>query len=400
MTKLNVLVVEDGQGDCILLGNELRAGGFSDVHVECVQTAIELTEALKSSKWHIILSNYNLHGFTGLEALKIMQSQEIFIPFILVSDAIGEELAVAALKEGVDDCIVKDRLFRLAPTVRRELEVSRRKKALLRAQKKLDVEKRNADIANQRKSQVLAFVAHEFKNPINALLLHVDLLHKGIGGKLSDTQREFVQNIHIGTKLLEDLVTDLLDIAAIEAGKINIYRHKVLLEDILSDVQSIISPLAEQKKIQLIVENKSSLHEIIADPKRLKQILINLLSNALKYTPENGKIKLSIDYDSRKNIICFHVKDNGVGLSKDELPQLFNEYYRAYNLLTTKSEGVGLGLAVTKRLVELHDGSISVKSTPGKGTTFTVRLPQNNLHDILAFKQKNTLAVSSKSRAK
>ena len=372
--KLNVLVIEDNDDDCHLLVNELRYGGFPDIHFECVKSETELVSALDGKKWDIILSDYNMPGFNGIEALKIIKNTGLDIPFVLVSGAIGEELAVNALKEGANDYLLKDRLYRLVSVVNRELEEAYRRKAFRESQEQLAIEKKNAEIANQRKSQVLAFVAHEFKNPINALLLHVNLLQKEIRGPLNEYQQEFVNNIEIGANLLQDLVKDILDIAAIEAGKINLHKQKIPIYSIINDIQAIIGPLAAQKNIQLLIDKVNPDFLIFADPKRLKQILINLLSNAVKYTRQDGFVKLNLE--QKDNNVIIKVQDNGVGISQEELPQLFNEYYRAYNLLTTQSEGIGLGLAVTKHLIELHHGIITIDSKINEGTTFTVSLPQ------------------------
>lgn len=372
--KLHVLIIEDNDDDCHLLVNELRYGGFADIHFECVVSEKELIAALNNQQWDIVLSDYSMPGFNGIEALKIVKNTGADIPFILVSGAIGEELAVSALKEGVNDYLLKDRLYRLVSVVHRELEECYRRKELRESQEQLLIERNNADIANQRKSQVLAFVAHEFKNPINALLLHINLLKKEIRGPLNDYQKGFVDNLEIGTNLLQDLVTDILDIAAIEAGKVSLNKEVISVDELLNNVQAIIKPLAEQKNITISIGNAAKASEITADPKRLKQILINLLSNAVKYTRESGSVELTISKND--DVIYISIKDNGIGINKEELPQLFNEYYRAYNLLTTQSEGIGLGLAVTKHLIELHGGSITVESIPDTGTTFIVNLPQ------------------------
>jgi signal transduction histidine kinase len=378
--SLQVLLVEDNQDDCLLVVDELRFGGFENIQYKQVMSADSLSEALVEQQWDIVLSDYNMPSFTGLEALKIVRDFDQDLPFVLISGAIGEELAVSALKAGATDYLLKDRLYRLNAVVDKELREAYRRRILREAQAQILVEKKNAEIANKRKSQVLAFVAHEFKNPINALILHTDLLKKEIAGPLNEQQSAFLSNIALGTEHLKDLVTDILDIAAIESGNVLINPEYIPIQSVLDKVLSVISPLADQNNIQLRVNIETERESIFADQRRLNQILINLLSNAIKYTDPNGDVVLKISFDSHQQSFQLDITDTGVGILPEEVPHLFDEYYRAYNLLTTQREGVGLGLAVTKQLVKLHNGTIEVMSERGQGTTFTVLLPDSSGH--------------------
>lgn len=240
----------------------------------------------------------------------------------------------------------------------------------------LEAAKAVAETANQQKTQVLAFVSHDFKNPLNAIIGYSEMLESGIGGPLTEKQEKYVYNIHASSSHLFSMVTDILDIARAEAGKLPLAPAWIELEPFLFEIQSIMSPLAEQKQVSLSCEIAPGMTGFTADPKYLRLILINLISNAIKYNRVQGQVtcRMMVSPDKRQ-VIC-QVSDTGLGISADKLSLLFNEYYRVPDKEASREEGTGLGLAFIKKLVELHQGRIEVESQPEIGSTFTLRLPQ------------------------
>lgn len=381
---LRVLIVEDSHSDAGLLIRALKKGGF-DLQCETVDTSEQMQQALSALEWDIILSDYNLPLFSGLKALQVMHSLDLDLPFIIISGAIGEETAVEAMRAGAHDYIMKDNLIRLIPAIERELKEAGARRLLRegeetrsRLEKELQQAKHYAELANQRKSRVLAFVAHEFKNPLKAIQTFTEILEKGYEkGRIAEDQLEMVQGISTASQHIRELMNDILDIAPIEAGKISINRQVIHLQTLLDEVRIIVEESAKQKKIQIKWEKQSALDLINIDPKRLRQILINLLSNAIKYTNPSDTIFLKIFRSEDNAWLQLNVEDHGPGIPEEELENLFLDYYRVQNIFSQQNEGLGLGLALVRKLVELHQGTISVDSQVGEGTTFSVCFPMN-----------------------
>lgn len=385
MRPLNLLLVEDSEDDAFLLLHFLEQGGY-EPHYLRVETSDQFQAALKKQDWDLILADYNLPRFSGLAALKLVQEKELDIPFILVSGAIGEETAVTAMKAGAHDYLLKDKLARLAPAVDRELKEAlgrqlRRKAEQERLQllKELEEAKELAELANQRKSKVLAFVAHEFKNPLKAVNTFAELLLKDSTNPLTKNQQAYVSHISTACDHLRELINDILDIAPIEAGVIELQIQRVRLDSLLEDVRAIMQHPAEKKQVSLHFNTQSEIDYLQIDSKRFRQILINLLSNAVKYTHDGDTVSLNIFAKPAPTHpeaeLVIQVIDHGPGIPEAELKNLFQDYYRVRNKLTVQKEGLGLGLALTQKLVELHQGNIQVQSNQESGTCFEMRFP-------------------------
>jgi signal transduction histidine kinase len=379
---LRVLIVEDSENDAFLLSRKLKKGGY-DIFWKRVDTEKAMSECLQSESWDVILADYTMPNFSGLDALQLLKESNLDIPFIIVSGAIGEETAVATMKAGASDYLLKDKLSRLIPVIERELKEAniraakrREEEARVRLEKELQQAKELAELANQRKSRVLAFVAHELKNPLNAVQTFSEILEKGhTQGKVDDSLLEMIKGITTACQHIRGLMNDILDIAPIEAGQIKLQYEIVDLKSLLLDeVRIIVEEAAKQRHIQINYFIDPNISLVRVDPKRIRQILINLLSNAIKYTHEADVIYCRVTENSKGFDIL--VEDHGPGIPENELKSLFLEYYRVKNIFSIQKEGLGLGLALVKNLVELHQGSIQVESILGQGTTFSVHLPK------------------------
>lgn len=378
--ELHVLIIEDSETDALLLLRHITKGGFLPVY-ERVDSADEMRIALAKKQWDVVLSDHNMPGFNSLGALQILKESHQDIPFIIISGIIGEEMAVEALKAGAHDYLLKDKLTRLLPAIKRELNEAKQRQQLreTEAQRQyledqLNRAKDLAEAANKRKSRVLAFVAHEFKNPMNAISTFSDILMKS---DLPDKQREYVEHIRTACQHVRDLMNDILDIAPIEAGTIKLDIQEVDITSLVEEVKIIVEEPAKQKQISLQFNISHNVETLSVDPKRLRQILINLMSNAIKYTNAQDTVILNVypDLCNEKPCLSFEVIDHGIGIPESELENLFQDYYRVRNTLTAQREGLGLGLALCQKLVQLHGGSIDVKSAENAGSTFIVKIP-------------------------
>jgi PAS domain S-box-containing protein len=232
--------------------------------------------------------------------------------------------------------------------------------------------KLEAEEANRTKSEFLATMSHELRTPLNAIIGYSQMLQDSNFGSLNPKQDKFTGHIYTSGKHLLELINDILDLSKVEAGKMDLHLETFDVKNVLNTISIIIKPLAENKKIEVdfLIDQDISIY---ADKIRYKQILYNLLSNAVKFTPRDGHVTVKISNNG--NVLTTSVIDDGIGISREEQKKLFDPFYQTDSSTARKYQGTGLGLSIVKKMVELHEGTISVKSEPGKGSTFTFILP-------------------------
>ena len=266
-----------------------------------------------------------------------------------------------------------------------ERRVADRTSELARVASELEVRNREVERANRMKTEFLARMSHELRTPLNAIVGFSDLLAEQPAGPLPPTYRRFAANIQEGAQHLLHIVNDVLDLSKIEAGRIDLQTETLRPADALEDVLSVITPLARIKNIAIANQIPPAMR-ITADRTRFKQILYNLLSNAVKFTPENGRVWIADS--SQGDTACFCVGDTGVGIPRDELAAIFDEFHQVGLPPGAVKEGTGLGLAITKRLADLHGGTIWVESNPGRGSRFFFSLGPHSLEPALLLEEK------------
>jgi len=228
-------------------------------------------------------------------------------------------------------------------------------------------------IANQHKSEFLANMSHELRTPLNAILGFSELMIDDTSGKLdAATRMKFLTQINSSGTHLLGLINDILDLSKVEAGRMTLSLEKVSIADVVRAVVSTIEPLASKKHIRISVDVESA-GEIEADAGKLKQMLLNLASNAVKFTSEVGLVR--IEAERFQSAVEISVSDTGIGIAESDLNRLFKEFQQLESGAGRRQEGTGLGLALTKRLAQLHGGEIRVTSELGRGSVFTIRLP-------------------------
>jgi len=239
----------------------------------------------------------------------------------------------------------------------------------------LETQNRRAQEANRLKSEFLANMSHELRTPLNAIIGFSSLLHAGKAGTLSETQVEYLGDILVSSRHLLQLINDVLDLAKVEAGRIELQPEPVDLKRLALEVRDILRGLAAEKHMAISFDVDPSLTDVVADARLLKQILYNYLSNALKFTADGGKVSATIVANANDSF-CIRVEDNGIGIKPDDLGRLFVEFQQLDSSTAKKYAGTGLGLALTKRIVEAQGGSVSVTSTLGEGSAFVAVLPR------------------------
>ncbi|NTW97644.1 MAG: PAS domain S-box protein [Oscillochloris sp.] len=235
----------------------------------------------------------------------------------------------------------------------------------------------NAELAHaaRMKDAFLANMSHELRTPLNAILGRAELLQEQFHGPLSDAQLRSVVSIAESGRHLLDLINDILDLSKVEAGRLDLQIEQIMIADVCQASMIFVKELALKNSLKLTLDLSAHLDEMPADPRRLKQMLINLLSNAVKFTPSGGQVCLEVRCDAAARVVRFAVQDTGIGIAPEDLPRLFQPFSQLDSTLSRKHEGSGLGLALVRRLAELHGGSVTVVSELGVGSRFTITLP-------------------------
>ena len=228
--------------------------------------------------------------------------------------------------------------------------------------------------ASRLKSEFLANMSHELRTPLNTIIGFASLIQSGKAGQITVEQREFLGHILASSRHLLQLISDLLDVAKIEAGKMELRVERVALAPLVDEVRDAMSLMAAEKHIEIDYDVDPALISVTLDAARLRQVLFNYLSNAIKFTPEGGSVALRIFPEGE--MFRIEVEDTGIGISAEELPHLFAEFEQLDSGAAEKYPGTGLGLSLTKRIVEAQGGSVAVKSTPGVGSMFSAVLPK------------------------
>jgi signal transduction histidine kinase len=260
-------------------------------------------------------------------------------------------------------------------------EIEDRDSRLSRKSVELERARQMAESANQAKSQFLANVSHELRTPLNAIIGFSTMLHEQQFGPLGNAKYiEYSRDIHDSGRHLLDVINDILDLTKAETGKLSVTFASLNLEKIIEKALRIVAGQAHQRKVDIYTDIPEKLPKIIADPVRLVQILLNLLSNAIKFSSEGGKVVVRARAEAGKQSIHYFtitVEDHGIGMSEADISKVFSTFNQADAGLNRKYDGAGLGLPLTKRLVDLHHGKIKLESKLGEGTTVTVRLTSN-----------------------
>jgi signal transduction histidine kinase len=378
-TPLLVLILEDNLADFDLIVGELGRFGLV-ARFERVETEADFALRLLERP-DLILAEHSLAGFGNLRALEILHESGLIIPFIVLTGAASEEKVVECMKKGAADYLLKDRILKLGPAVQRALEEAelRRQKvaaeeALRRKNRELEEQYRRAQAASRMKSIFLANMSHELRTPLTAVIGFAELLVDGKVGTLTPEQQDFTQDILANGKHLLSLINDVLDLARVESGTMQFHPERICLPDVIRETIAGVRLLAQERNITLTTDVQMSAIEIYLDPRKLRQILLNYVSNALKFTPPGGRVTVHARFEEGSTFRV-EVEDTGMGISPRDIGRLFQDFHQLDGGLSNQIQGTGLGLALTKRLVEAQGGKVGAFSHPGKGSRFFADLP-------------------------
>lgn len=385
---LHLLVFEDQEEDVELSLYTLRAAGF-EVTADVVMTLEDFEKRLGAGSYDIILSDYTLPHATGMDAFEIAQKLGSDIPFILVTGFLGDEKAVECLKQGVSDYVLKDRLARLPSAIRRTLrekslqwerglaeEALRHSEEELRQRnRELEEQNRRVEAASRAKSEFLANMSHELRSPLNGIIGFSEMIYDAKVGPVTGQQTECLNRILTCARHLLRIINDVLDLSRIEAGKLELRPEPVSISLLVAEACDSLATVAAEKHIRIEPSITAQLDAVV-DPGRLKQIIYNYLSNALKFTTEGGAVTVAAKPEGSGNFLL-EVTDTGMGISEADQARLFTNFHQLDSGKAKRFQGTGLGLSLTKRIVEAQGGQVGVRSEVGKGSTFFAILPRH-----------------------
>jgi signal transduction histidine kinase len=315
--------------------------------------------------------------FTGMSAALLVPDPGIDIPEFSIAPA-GLSIAVTAI------AILIITLGQISAQLDRHLaaqrtgETARQKSLIEKLQGKsaeLDQALSDANAANEAKSAFLAIMSHELRTPLNAIIGFTELMQTELFGPLGHSKYvEYVADVNKSGSHLLSLINDILDLSRLDAGKAELVEVPFSLELLAEDVCRSLQPLARQSDLQLLTDNMAGLPNLKADQRRIRQVVLNLVSNAVKFTPSGGLV--SVKTTERNGELSLEVRDTGIGMSQADLPKALERFGQIDNRLARKYEGSGLGLPLAKQLVEIHDGTFDIRSEPGMGTTVTITFPR------------------------
>ena len=370
-----ILVIDDEAGIRLACQRALRSEGFE------VDTAADGEEGLRllaSGGYALVLLDMMMPGIGGLEMLERIHALDPNLVCIVITGYATVELAVQAIQRGAYDFIAKPfDADTLLLTVRQGVErhalsLQSQRLAQLEAEAQaLAREKTQLEQLDRIKSTFTLTVAHELRAPVAAIQSYLRLILDGYIAP--EQQRHYLERAEQRAQAQLELIGDLLDLARLQDPDLHVETEPVALADVLDEVLDAMAAQAAEKRLEVARDVDGQLPRVEVNPRHARQLWSNLVSNAIKYTPEGGHVRVSLH--EQDGVLIGTVEDTGIGIPENEIPLLFQEFYRSKAAKAQTQMGTGLGLAIVKRILETYGGSIAVESVPDQGSTFRFRLP-------------------------
>ena len=375
-----ILVVDDEKEIRDFLYKALsRMGGF---HVEEAETAEEALKIIEKDPFDLVLTDLKMPKMDGLQLVTEIARSKPEILTVLMTGHGSIDSALEAMKRGASDYLMKPlNLDELIIRIRKVLEEKQRFVRLKDFADQLERANQELRRVDAMKSEFVSVASHELRTPLAAIKNAVQLMLSGKTGEVNENQEKFLSMADRNINRLTNILNNLLNLSRIESGKVELKFENITLKRVIDLTASSLRPHADVKSIQIEVEVPEQLPAVYGDPEKIEQILTNLIGNAIKFTPDGGKILITAKpfpkekkggYGDR---VAVSVKDTGIGIPSEHLESIFEKFHQVEISLHRSVSGTGLGLAITKGLVEAHQGKIWVESEVEKGSTFTFTLP-------------------------
>ncbi|HTS36101.1 MAG TPA: hybrid sensor histidine kinase/response regulator [Candidatus Solibacter sp.] len=371
----HVLLIEDNPGDADLVRLRLVESNPT-VDVSCVNRLADGIASLKEKPASLVLLDLNLPDSHGAETFRRLLDKAPDVPVVILSGQDDEALAIKALHQGVQDYLVKGGLT--SNELDRAMRYAMERQAMLRT---LEMSRKQQ---LEFKNQFLSHVSHELRTPLTCIHQYVTILLDGLAGEVAGEQREHLNTILRSVNQLGAMVRDLLEAARAESGKITLELRCVSIGEIVRQAIAMMQATANQKGVGLEAGIETGIPFINGDPDRILEVLINLIDNAIKFTPSDGSVTVqACRVPTDPDMVCVSVADTGSGIKAEARALIFERLYQDPNAVDNSRKGLGLGLYIAKELVSLHHGRIWVASDGASGSTFSFTLPLYSLPKLL-----------------
>lgn len=399
--EFEILLIEDNPDHAQLVKTAVHRARRGRYHVWLAKSAEAAIKLFETMRFNLIIADYRLPGKNGLELLDWLNEQKINTPMIMLTGQGDEKTAVEAMREGAYNYVVKDDVYlQVIPHVIDEAllkYLSNQEKMRLEREvreKNVQLEKANRELKklDELKSDFIASVTHEIKTPLNAVRESMSLFIEGLVDPKEDKGKHILEIGQRNIDRLTVMINDLLDFSKLEAGKMRLHLESCDLRKLAEEVAVNFQGAAEHKKITLSSILPPDFSRVYGDSERLIQVLTNLVNNAIKFTPENGRITICGEVDG--SFARVSVDDTGIGIAKENQGRIFERFEQVRTEIKMDHKGTGLGLSICKELIKLHHGKIWVESEPGKGSRFVFTVPMSEQ----IYKENAEASSSQKER--
>ncbi len=371
----SVLLVEDNMGDADLVRLRL-VEGMSDVHVNCVPRLSDALACLDAETPSLVLLDLNLPDSHGAETFRRIMRKAPNVPVVILSGQDDQALAMKAVHQGVQDYLVKGDIT--SKQLERALRYAVERQGLLRS----------LEITRQQqlefKNRFLSHVSHELRTPLTCIHQYVTLVLDGLAGPIGPDQTDHLKTVLKSVNQLHAMIRDLLEATRADSGKLRIEPRCIDIGELMKQAVAMMRPSATEKNVALEATSDQTTPLVYADPDRVLEVLINLMDNAIKFTPSQGSVAVKASMvETDPTAVYLSVIDSGRGIPQDALPLVFERLYQDPDAVDGNRAGLGLGLYIAKEIVTLHGGRMWVASQPGSGSTFSFTLPFYSLAKLL-----------------
>jgi two-component system sensor histidine kinase/response regulator len=359
--KATILVIDDEEAMRYSCSQVLNKDGYV---TETADDGYSGLRKIKEVKPDLVLIDLKMPGMGGMELLEKIGQIDPDIISVVITGYATIESAVEAMKLNAYDFLPKPFTpDQLRIVIGRGLERRRlaTESARLRREKEM------------MRENFITLVSHQLRSPLTSVKQYFGVIREGFAGDVTEKQKEIIRKAGDYIDSLLKLINDWLDVSRVEAGRIRDKSEPVSLAVVLSEAAEALKPQAQAKKVVLKLSLADNLPQLIGDPNCLKEAFLNLLSNAIIYNREGGTV--TVTAKEQDDDLAVEVSDTGIGISKENLPFIFDEFFRVKSKETQHISGTGLGLPIAKKIIEAHNGCVKVVSEPGKGTTFSILLP-------------------------
>ncbi|HEX8390159.1 MAG TPA: ATP-binding protein [Candidatus Saccharimonadales bacterium] len=366
LSDVRVLLVEDDEDDYLIMQRTLDKVDKSPFHLEWVDTFEHAKEAISQARHDIYLIDYRLGAHTGLELLKFAQPEKRTEPFILLTGVGSEAVEWQSLELAASDYLVKGAFD--ANLLSRTLYYALQRKRIEEQRLQYLVE------LNRSKDEFISIASHQLRTPATGVKQYVGMLLEGFVGELDPAQREILKKAYNSNERQLKIVSDLLKVAQVDAGKVKLRKEPVHVGEFVGDIVAEHHAILSDRGQTISYTPPGREQTVLLDANSVRMVIENLIDNASKYSEEGSRVEVSVT--GRGGMAEIHVSDEGVGIEPDAEARVFEKFARIDNRLSTKVGGTGLGLYWVRKIIDLHGGNVTYQPNTPRGTTFIIRLPK------------------------